>query len=202
MKKISVTVVLVAALMVTTAAAFAAANWTGIAEFLGSVVGGWSVNDEAIVTPVIRSNTSQWLNLESTEAYWAEDGLLIVLRVDAADDRHIVCYSNEDGLLNEEGEMSGQIAIGGEIIPLDQWRGQRELIVTEYLPMGEGWNWYKRTDEGLFVIVTSSNPEAEKLEKGTDVSLQMISTNIQTGETEDSTVTITLPAMTMQEGHQ
>ena len=201
-KKISTTIVLVAALLAITAVAFAATNGIGITAFLSRIIGGWNVNENAIVAPVVKENTSKWLNLTGTEAYWAEDGLSVVLKVDSADDEHVVCYSNEDGLLDETGERGEQIAINGEMAPLDQWRGEKELIIAEFSPLGEGWNWYKRTDDGLFVIVTFSTPDAEALQKGTDVAFQIQDTNIQTGETEECSVTLALPAMTMQEGHK
>ena len=101
--------------------AFAAANWTGITEFLGSIVGGWDVNESAIVTPAVKENTGKWLNLTATEAYWVEDGVSVVLRVDAADDKYVACYQHEDGIENEDGELGDQIKIGEEMIPVDKW---------------------------------------------------------------------------------
>ena len=201
-KKISMSVVLVAALMAITVVAFAATNWAGITEFLGNVVGGWNVNEEAIVTPTVKENTSKWLNLTATEAYWAEDGLSVVLKVDPVDASHVVCYQHEDGLETEDGEMGDQIMIDGNMMPVDQWRGGKDLITCEFSPVGEGWTWYKRNDEGLFVIITSMNPDAKSLKSGTDQTFEVFCLNTQTAEREMSTVTIALPAMTMQEGHK
>ena len=68
-KKMSVSALVIALALTVTVVAFAAANWTGITEFLGNIVGGWDVNESAIVTPAINENTSKWLNLTATEAY-------------------------------------------------------------------------------------------------------------------------------------
>lgn len=201
-KRISMSVLLLAALMAIAAVGLAASSLTGIRDFLGEIVGGWNVNEDAIVAPTIQSSTSQWLKLEATEAYWAEDGLAVVLKVGAADNRHIVCYSNEDGFLDEEGEMSGQIQIQGKQMDIDLWRGEKELLVTHYLLQEEGWTWYKRTEEGLFVIVTSWNLDAASLETGMDLTLEIITENIQTGEHEGSTITVALPPMRMQAGYK
>ena len=157
---------------------------------------------EAIAAATIKEKTSKWINLTATEAYWAEDGLSVILKVDSADDSHVVCYQFEEGLTNEEGEMSDQIKIGEEMVSIEKWRAGKELIICEFAPVGEGWTWYKRSDEGLFVIITSGDPDAEALQKGTDLTFEVHCSNIQTGEKETSTVTVTLPAMTMQEGHK
>ena len=201
-KKLSVSALVIALMLIVSVVAFAATNWTGITEFLGGIVGGWNVNEEAIAATTIKEKTSKWINLTATEAYWAEDGLSVILKVDSADDSHVVCYQFEEGLTNEEGEMSDQIKIGEEMVSIEKWRAGKELIICEFAPVGEGWTWYKRSDEGLFVIITSGDPDAEALQKGTDLTFEVHCCNIQTGEKETSTVTVTLPAMTMQEGHK
>ena len=201
-KKMSLCALMIAVILSVSVAAFAATNWTGITEFLGGIVGGWNVNEEAIVTAAIKENTSKWINLTATEAYWAEDGLSVILKVDSADDSHVVCYEFEEGLSDEEGEMSDQIRIGEEMVSIEKWRAGKELIVCEFAPVGEGWTWYKRSDEGLFVIITSVAPDAEALQKGTDLTFDVYCSNIQTSEKETSSVTVTMPAMTMQEGHK
>ena len=201
-KKMSVSALVIALALTVTVVAFAAANWTGITEFLGNIVGGWDVNESAIVTPAINENTSKWLNLTATEAYWAEDGVSVVLKVDSSDDKHVVCYQHEDGIENEDGGLGDQIKIGEEMVPVEKWREGKELIVCEFSPVGEGWTWYKRSDEGLFIIITSQGPDAAALKAGTDLTFEVYCFNAQTAEKERSTITINLPAMTMQEGHK
>ncbi len=201
-KRISVGILLIAAVMTITMTALAATAWPGASEFLGRIVGGWNVNKEAIVTPSVKSNDSKWLKVTATEAYWAVDGLSVILKIDAADDGHIVCIAFEDGMEDEDGAPTGQILIDGELCSLDQWRGEKETIVTTGCPKGEGWVWYKRTEDGLFMILTDSEPDAEALKAGTDVTIQFLSENFQNGERETADVTISLPAMTMQEGHR
>ena len=200
-KKISVVVLLAAALMMITAVAFAATSWTGIADFLEKIVGGWQVNGDAIVTPVIRSCESKWLKLSATEAYWAEDGLSIVLKVEAADDRHAVVYGFEDGLLDEDGERSGRIWIDGELLSLDEWRQGREVVVSEFVLNQEGWEWYHRDGEDLFVILNVRHVDAEQARAGMEITLEAACENLQTGEAERSPITLSLPQMTMQPGH-
>ena len=112
--------------------------------------------------------------------------------------KHIVCYQHED----ENGELGDQINIGEVMIPVEQWREGKELIVCDFSPVGEDWTWYKRSDEGLFIIITSQGIEAEALKTGTDMMLEVYCFNAQTAEEESSTITINLPTMTMQEGHK
>ena len=201
-KKMSVGILMIVFILAVTVVAFAASNWGGIADFLGRIVGGWNVNEEAIVTPVIRENTSKWLSLTATEAYWAEDGLSVILKVDAADAAHVVCYQHENGLETDEGEPSDRIEIGGEMVPTEQWRNGKDLITCEFAPVGEGWTWYERGDKELFIIITSNGVDAEQLKAGTDLTFEAYCLNVQTNEKEASTVTVALPAMTMQEGHK
>lgn len=201
-KKMSVSVLVIALALTMTVVACAATNWTGITEFLGSIVGGWDVNEGAIVTPAIHEYTGKWLNLTSTEAYWAEDGVSVVLKVDSSDDKHIVCYQHEDGIENEDGDLGDQIRIGEEMVPVEKWREGKELIVCDFSPAGEGWTWYKRSDEGLFVIITSQSLEPEALKAGTDLTFEVYCFNAQTANKESSTIAIHLPEMTMQEGHK
>lgn len=201
-KKVSACMVLMTLLLVMTMAAFAAANWPGIRSFLADTVGGWQVNDAAIVTPTHQSHSSHWLSLEATEAYWAEEGLSVVLKVEAAHEKYKVCYAYEDGLENEEGEYSGRIRIDGETLLINQWRDNKEVISANFVPIGEGWTWYNRTDEGLFVIVTFWEPDAKALKQGAELTLGVFSENLQTGERENSELTLSLPPMTMQAGHK
>ena len=201
-KKFAVSVLLIAALTMITAAALAATNWTGITEFLGKIVGGWNVNKSAIVTPAVRVSTSQWLNLTPTEAYWAEDGLSVVLKVDAADREREVCYGEEDGRRNGDGEFCGMISVGGQTLALEDWSRGREVILTDYFPQADSWTWYKRTDAGLYVIVTVMEPDAEALRQGTDLTILVSSRSLQTNAREESALILSLPPMTMQEGHK
>ncbi|MCR4883597.1 MAG: hypothetical protein K6A68_08505, partial [Clostridiales bacterium] len=85
-KKMSLGALMIAVMLIVSVVAFAATNWTGITEFLGGIVGGWNVNEEAIAAATIKEKTSKWINLTATEAYWAEDGLSVILKVDSADD--------------------------------------------------------------------------------------------------------------------
>ena len=50
--------------------------------------------------------------------------------------------------------------------------------------------------------VQEMEPDAGKLETGTVLTYICQCENLQTGERENGTITVGLPAMTMQEGHQ
>ena len=70
--------------------------------------------------------------------------------------------------------------------------------------MGPGensWTWYEFNDEGLFIIVSAEMPDMEKVEAGTTMDFQCWLWNLQTEEQEDGVITVTLPAMTKQEGY-
>ena len=193
-RKIPLGVKILLALLIMTTAAIAAPNWTGMAAFLENIVGGWRVNQSAIVEPEILSNSSRWLSVAATEAYWSEDGLSVVLKVDAAAPDQMVCYENEDGVLDENGELKELITLSGK--PVD---AGKELMISDYA-IDEGWTWYSRGEEGLFIIVNISKPDPEALQKGTQITLAVHCTNLHTGEEEWSSLVIALPPMTLQEG--
>ena len=202
-KKISVSVILVITVLSIACAALAATNWVGIGEFLGKIVGGWEVKRDAIVQPISQHCTSEMLSFTATEAYWAEDGLSLVVKVDAKSDHEIPVYAFEEGLLDDEGEIRNEITVDGQTISLDQGRDGREIILCNISPVDEGWNWYKRTEEGLFLIVTSWNMDAKLLSEGTTLNLECTSQNIQTEITDyNGILTVQLPPMTMQQGHK
>ena len=52
------------------------------------------------------------------------------------------------------------------------------------------------------MIITSQGPDAEALKTGTDPTFEVYCFNVQTAEKDSSTITITLPAMTMRAGHK
>ena len=191
-KKLSATTIFVIVLLVLTmAGALATANWTVISRFM---TGGWNVNEEAIVNPLKAESDLKMVQVTATEAYWTEDELVIVFRVDATDPGCMPYY--------EEGEHPEQIEFNGESISRDKLRGDKELVVCDiWSPGSDSWSWYEYTDEGLFFITGIMKTEAGKLEKGTVLTYQCFCENLQTGEKEDGTVKVELPAMIRQEGH-
>lgn len=201
-KRLSVSAAIVIALLSVSILALAASDWVGIGEFLGKIVGGWTVNEQAIVQPLKQKYSGALLDLTVTEAYWAEDGLSIVVRADAKSDGQLPFYSFEDGLLDEEGDITDYIEINGKKMKLDDWRQGRDMIRCEVRPGGEGWSWYKRTDEGLFLVVTEWNVDADAMKKGALLEFGYSCENMQTGETDYGVLNVKLPPMTMQQGHK
>ncbi|MBR5959471.1 MAG: hypothetical protein IKZ98_00615 [Clostridia bacterium] len=191
-KKLSATTIFVIALLILTmAGALAAANWGVISRFMA---GGWNVNEDAIVNPLKAESDLTMVQVTATEAYWTEDELTVVFKVDATDPNCMPYY--------EEGEHPEQIEFNGESIDRDKLRGDKNLVsCTIWCAGGDSWDWYEYTDEGLFIIESIMKTDAEKLEEGTVLTYQCYCENLQTGESEDGTIRVELPAMTRQEGH-
>ena len=191
-KKLSAaTIVIVVLLVLVLAGAVAAANWGTISRLFGT---GWYYNEEAIREPLKTECNLKTVRVQATEAYWAENGLSVVFRVECTDPNCLPYY--------EEGEHPEQIEYNGEIVTQDELRGDKELISCEiWNPGGESWTWYDYSDKGLFIISTATQYNTERILAGGTMSFQCSCRNLQTGENEDSVITVTLPPLEMQEGY-
>ena len=191
-KKMSATTILVIVLLVLTmAGALAAANWTVISRIFGD---GWYYNEEEIASPLKTESTLTMLDITATEAYWSEDGFSVVFRLESNSDDCMPYY--------EEGEHPEQIEFNGETITQDELRGDKNLISCEMISPGKDpWTWYEFNDDGLFIISTSTLPDTEKIEAGRTMDFRCWLWNLQTEEQEEGIITVTLPAMTKQEGY-
>ncbi len=188
-KTAAVPVVIAVLLVITIAGALALSGWNVIARILG----GYYVNEEAVASPLKLETDIQSLRFTATEAYWAEDGLSVVLRMEPAKAGCLPYF--------EEGEHPENIDYNGETITADEFRGDNELIACD-IYAGQGcWTWYDFSDEGYFIIVTLLDPDAAALEKGTTVPLHCVCTNLQTGKTEEGTISVDLPPLAMQDGY-
>ena len=185
------TIVVVVLLVLAMAGAVAAANWSVISRLFGN---GWYYNEEAIEEPLKTECDLKMMRIQAKEAYWAEDGMTVVLKVECTAPDCLPYY--------EEGEHPEKIEFNGKSVTQDELRGDKNLVsCTVWCPGRDSWDWYEYTDEGLFIISTIMNPDAAKLEQGTVLTYQCYCENLQTGETEDGTIRVEVPAMSMQEGY-
>ncbi len=191
-KKISAaTVVIVILLVLAMAGAVAAANWTVISRFFGT---GWYYNEEAIEEPLKTEYDLKTVRVQATEAYWAEDGVSVVFKVECTDPNCLPYY--------EEGEHPEQIEYNGESVTQDELRGDKELISCEiWKPESDCMTWYDYSDKGFFIIVTSMKYNTERLLAGDTMSFQGSFWNLQTDKEEHCVIVVTLPPLEMQEGY-
>ena len=184
-------VVAIVLLVLAMAGAVAAANWTVISRLFGS---GWYYNEEAIAEPLKTEYDLKTMRIQATEAYWAEDGVTVVFKVECTDPNCLPYY--------EEGEHPEQIEFNGKSVTRDELRGEKELIACEiWKPEANCWTWYEFNDEGLFIIVTAMKYDPERIQAGGTMNFQCYCRNLQTGEKENSVITVTLPPLEMQKGY-
>ena len=190
MRKLSRTAILVIALLVVTmAGALAVSNWGAINRFFA---GGY-VNEEAIVSAMTVKSDMKMLRFIAADAYWTSYyGLTVAIKAEPTDPDCLMYY--------EEGEHPEQIEYNGESVPIEEFRGDKNLISCEmWAGDGDSFTWYDYTDEGFFIYVNDTHPDPEKLKAGTEMSVQCWCENLQTEEREEGKITIELPLMTMND---
>ena len=190
MRKLSRTAILVIALLVVTmAGALAVSHWGAINRFFA---GGY-VNEEAIVSAMTVKSDMKMLCFTAADAYWTSYyGLTVAIKAEPTDPDCLMYY--------EEGEHPEQIEYNGESVPIEEFRGDKNLISCEmWAGDGDSFTWYDYTDEGFFIYVNDTHPDPEKLKAGTEMSVQCWCENLQTEEREEGKITIELPPMTMND---
>ena len=190
MRKLSRTAILVIALLVVTmAGALAVSNWGAINRFFA---GGY-VNEEAIVSAMTVKSDMKMLCFTAADAYWTSYyGLTVAIKAEPTDPDCLMYY--------EEGEHPEQIEYNGESVPIEEFRGDKNLISCEmWAGGGDSFTWYDYTDEGFFIYVNDTHPDPENLKAGTEMSVQCWCENLQTEEREEGKITIELPPMTMND---
>ena len=190
MRKLSRTAILVIALLVVTmAGALAVSHWGAINRFFA---GGY-VNEEAIVSAMTVKSDMKMLCFTAADAYWTSYyGLTVAIKAEPTDPDCLMYY--------EEGEHPEQIEYNGESVPIEEFRGDKNLISCEmWAGDGDSFTWYDYTDEGFFIYVNDTHPDPENLKAGTEMSVQCWCENLQTEEREEGKITIELPPMTMND---
>ena len=190
MRKLSRTAILVIALLVVTmAGALAVSHWGAINRFFA---GGY-VNEEAIVSAMTVKSDMKMLRFIAADAYWTSYyGLTVAIKAEPTDPDCLMYY--------EEGEHPEQIEYNGESVPIEEFRGDKNLISCEmWAGGGDSFTWYDYTDEGFFIYVNDTHPDPENLKAGTEMSVQCWCENLQTEEREEGKITIELPPMTMND---
>ena len=190
MRKLSRTAILVIALLVVTmAGALAVSHWGAINRFFA---GGY-VNEEAIVSAMTVKSDMKMLRFTAADAYWTSYyGLTVAIKAEPTDPDCLMYY--------EEGEHPERIEYNGESVPIEEFRGDKNLISCEmWAGGGDSFTWYDYTDEGFFIYVNDTHPDPENLKAGTEMSVQCWCENLQTEEREEGKITIELPPMTMND---
>ena len=166
----------------------AAMPQTVISRFLDK-----AIDPEAVTRPLNPETDLKMLRITATEA-WLEHGpgtetlLYIAFKVDVKRADSLPVFL--------EQEHEDRIEYNGETITLEQFRGNKDLISCE-LVTGHSWAWYDYSDEGLYIISCIMNPDIISLNGGSGISFTCWCENLQTGETDKGTITVSLPPMTV-----
>ena len=197
-KKMSLSLVL-AAVLVMLASIAVAANWQGVTYFLTDrLLVPETIVEESVVQPLSQSCDSDWLSAEVVDAYWTDYAFSLTLHVQPKDATKALCMDTDIGT---DGESFDKIWWKGEILDLEQWRAGREVLMmyAPALSLGtSGWDWIHEEDGSLTVLMEVRNADEKLLTSGGEHTIRLDCDNKQTGETEQSLVTFTLPAMTKE----
>lgn len=152
------------------------------------------VDPEAVSRPLDPEYDLRMLHLTATEAFLRRDPeagtmLYIIFRVEAKSLNSLPVFL--------EQEQEDQIEYEGKSVSLEQFRGNKSLISCE-LVAGHSWAWYDYSGDGLFIITCVMNPDTASLSGGSKVSFSCRCENLQTGETENGTVVVSLPPMAVR----
>ena len=181
--------------LVLTACAALAAGWQGVRYFLEDRTSQpQTLREEAVVQPLAQRCDSRMLLAEAVDACVSDGVFSMTLHVRAASDAQVLCVETDIGC---DGERFDMIWRDGEVLPLEAWRAGREVLQLG-LPTGsmpfDSFDWVQ-DQEGETLLVQCRRPDEALLQNGGDVVLRLITTNLQTGETEHAALTATLPAM-------
>lgn len=197
-KKMSLGLVLAAALVMLAGIAVAA-NWQGVTYFLTErYYAPEKVVEESVAQPLSQSCDSNWLNAEVVDAYWTDYAFSLTLHIQPKDASKALCMVTDIGT---DGESFDKIWWKDEILDLEQWRAGREVLSICYttLSMGStGCDWIHEADDSLTVLLEVRNADEALLTAGGEHTISLCCDNMQTGETEESLLTFTLPAMTKE----
>ena len=153
-----------------------------------------TISPDAITRPLYTESDHKMIHLTAIEAYLdhgleADNMLYVVFKAESKDPDSLPVFL--------EQEHEDRIEYNGEDISLDLFRGNKRLISCE-LAAGESWAWYEYSDEGLFIICCIMNPDITHLKDYSKVSFLFWCENLQTGEKDNGTVTVSLPPMIEQ----
>ena len=194
MRRLSASLALGLALVLTACAALAA-GWHGVSYFLENRTAQMqTIREEAVVQPLAQRCDSRLLLAEAVDACLNDGVFSMTLHVRAASGAQVLCVETDIG---RDGERFDMIWWDGEVLPLESWRAGREVLQLD-LPTGsmpfDSFDWVQ-DQEGETLLVQCRRPDEALLHNGGDVVLPLTTTNLQTGETEHATLTVTLPAM-------
>lgn len=197
-KKMSLSLALAAALVMLAGIAVAA-NWQGVTYFLTErLLVPENVVEESVVQPLSQSCDSNWLNAEVVDAYWTDYSFSLTLHVQPKDAAKALCMDTDIGA---DGESFDKIWWKGEILDLEQWRAGREVLSIGFATLSLGrssLDWIHEEDDSLTMLLEVREADEALLTAGGEHTISLCCDNMQTGETEESLLTFTLPAMTME----
>lgn len=208
-RKVSAAILL--ALLLTLAATVAvAAAWPGVTYFLTErIFGSRGVNPSGVTAPVSQRADSRWLDIEVTDAYWAErhyadeegetrwDELNISFHAGVRNENQVLI---DQTCIGQDGENFDQIWWNHEILDLEAWRRGREILeITDVSLDGARSSYdYVTSSDGMTYLISLRDVSPERLEKGGEFTLTLTVRSRQSGETENAALRFTLPPMTRQ----
>ncbi len=187
--------VLAACLVMLCGTAFALER-LGVLYFLTERIWqGSPVDASAVVQPSHQQYDGQWLAAAVQDAYW--DGEALSLTVHVQPQGEAAFYTETDR--GQDGEHFDLIWWEGQVLPYAEWKAGRPSLMLRLPRLMAGdeditasWDWVQH-QQGETLLITGT---CDDLSQGATLTLLLDCVQEDTGATEHSVLTFTLPPMT------